>query len=239
MGELQVIKAAVVEDDSRCREQIVGFLKRYGEEKNIGIEITEYADGKEITENYRPCYQVIFLDIEMPMLDGMKAAQAIRQKDSQVVIVFITNVARYAVKGYEVGALDFILKPLKYEPFALKMNRIVRMADQPSEKSIMVTVGSDIYRIPVPKLLYVEVVRHQVVYHTTEEDICVRSSLKEAEKLLLENGFEKCNTCYLVNLRHVKGIKDNYVLVGSEKLQISRARKKGFVQAVADYIANL
>ncbi len=234
-----MIKAAVVEDEKSCREQVAGFLKRYGQEKNIGIEITEYADGKEITENYRPCYQVIFLDIEMPMMDGMKAARAIRRKDSQVVLVFITNVGRYAVKGYEVGALDFILKPLKYEAFALKMDRIVRTADQPSGKSIVVSAGGDIYRIPVEKLLYVEVVRHQVVYHTTEEEICVRSSLKEAESLLLENGFEKCNTCYLVNLRHVKGIKDNFALVGTEKLQISRARKKGFVQALADYIANL
>lgn len=234
-----MIKAAVVEDDQRCREQILGFLKRYGESKNIEIEAVEYGDGMEIIEDYRPCYHVIFLDIEMPMLDGMKAARMIREKDPQVVIVFITNVARYAVKGYEVGALDFILKPLKYEAFAAKMSRIVRMADKPSEKSIVVSARSGMYRIPVSQLIYVEVVGHQVFYHTTEQEIRVSGSLKEAEEMLLKNGFEKCNSCYLVNLRHVKGIRDNYVLVGNEQLQVSRARKKGFMQAVADYIGSL
>lgn len=234
-----MIKVAVVEDDQKCREQILSFLNKYGESKKIEIEVTEYADGKEIIENYLPCYHVIFLDIEMPVLDGMKAARMIRQKDAQVVIVFITNVARYAVKGYEVGALDFILKPLKYEAFSLKMNRIVRMADRPSEKSIVISSRNGMYRIPVSQLIYVEVVGHQVLYHTTEQEISVSGSLKEAEALLLENGFEKCNSCYLVNLRHVKGIRDNYVLVGKEQLQISRARKKGFMQAVTDYIGSL
>lgn len=234
-----MIRAAVVEDDARCREQIVGFLNRYGETKKIGLEITEYTDGQEITENYRPCYDVIFLDIEMPRLDGMKAARIIREKDAHVVLVFITNVARYAVKGYEVGALDFILKPLKYDAFAVKMNRIARMAKVPSDKSVVITSGTDVYRIPVSELLYVEVSGHQVIYHTGEQEICIRGSLKDAESLLTENGFEKCNSCYLVNLRHVKGIRDNFVIVGHEKLQISRARKKGFVQAVTEYIGSL
>ena len=64
-----------------------------------------------------------------------------------------------------------------------------------------------------------------MIYHLPEREIPVYSSLREAEKLLLDRGCEKCNSCYLVNLRHVKGIKDNYALVGNEMLQISRARK--------------
>ncbi|MCD7867569.1 MAG: LytTR family DNA-binding domain-containing protein [Clostridiales bacterium] len=231
-----MIRAAVVEDDEKYREQIHGFLKRYGESRNILMEITEYGDGAAIVKNYSPCQDVIFLDVEMPGMDGMKAAHRIREKDAQVVIVFVTGVARYAVKGYEVGALDFILKPLKYESFAQKMDRIVRTADRSSEKNIVISSGNDVYRIPVSHLVYVEVIRHQVIYHTEDQEIRVRSSLKEAEKLLLENGFEKCNSCYLVNLRHVRGIQDNSVLVGKERLQISRAKKKAFIQAATAYI---
>lgn len=192
-----------------------------------------------IVKDYRPCYHVIFMDIEMPGLDGMQAAHVIRQKDSYVVIVFITNIARYAVQGYEVGALDFILKPIKYEAFAVRMNRIVKKADRPAGKSIVVSSRKGMFRIALSQLLYVEVNRHQVSYHTIEQEICVSGSLKEAESMLLKNHFEKCNSCYLVNLRHVKGIKDDYALVGEEKLQISRSRKKGFMQAVADYVGSL
>ena len=231
-----MIKVAVVEDEKLCREQIIGFLKRYGEEKNIKIEVTEYQDGEEIIEDYKPCYNVIFMDIEMPMLDGMKAARLIRKKDEHVAIVFITNIAHYAVKGYEVGALDYVLKPLRYEAFATKLNRIVKACKKIPEESILISNGNETYRISVQELLYVEVLNHKVIYHLPERKIPVYSSLREAEKLLMDKGFEKCNSCYLVNLRHVKGIKDNYALVGNEMLQISRARKKLFIQALAGYI---
>ena len=226
MNPLQ-LHVAVVEDEKTSRDKLKGFLRRFMEENNLTIEITEFEDGIKIVESYRPVFDVIFLDIEMPQMNGMKAAEIIRKKDEHVILVFITNVARYAVKGYEVQALDYILKPLSYE------------ASRREEKSVTITAGTDLRRVPVSRILYVEVMRHQVIYHLDDEEIILRGALKDAEELLAGCGFEKCNSCYLVNLQYVRGIRDGCALVGKNELQISRARKKSFMQAVADYIGSV
>ena len=114
-------KVAIVEDDPQSRETAAALLRRYAQEHALSFELTSFPDGAAIADGYRPLYDIIFLDIEMPHLDGMKTAHLIREKDEHVVLVFITNVARYAVKGYEVQAMDYILKPLSYDSFSPKM----------------------------------------------------------------------------------------------------------------------
>ena len=74
-----MLRVAVAEDNPKDRERLLSFLKQYGEEKHVQIEVTEYTDGSELLEQYRPCYDVIFLDVEMPQMDGMKAAEKIRE----------------------------------------------------------------------------------------------------------------------------------------------------------------
>ena len=72
-----MLRVAVAEDNPKDREPLLSFLKQYGEEKHVQIEVTEYTDGSELLEQYRPCYDVIFLDVEMPQMDGMKAAEKV------------------------------------------------------------------------------------------------------------------------------------------------------------------
>ncbi|MBQ1403221.1 MAG: response regulator, partial [Oscillospiraceae bacterium] len=88
MNPLQ-LHVAVVEDEKTSRDKLKGFLQRFMEENNLIIEITEFEDGIKIVESYRPVFDVIFLDIEMPQMNGMKAAEIIRKKDEHVILVFI------------------------------------------------------------------------------------------------------------------------------------------------------
>ena len=236
--ETNHIRAAIAEDDPAFRSQLNSFLQQYACDKRLEITVSAFEEGQTLVSAYCPIFDVIFLDVEMPHLDGMSAAEKIRQKDSQVLLVFVTNVAHYAVKGYAVQALDYILKPLNYMSFSAKMDRIVKTLQLRQEKSILLNSGSSMRRIPVSQILYVEVLRHQVVYHLADELITVRGSLKEAENLLEGCSFEKCNSCYLVNLRHVRGVREDAVIVGQEELQMSRAKKKDFMQAVAAYISS-
>ena len=233
------MKIAIAEDDPKNRETVVSFLNGYAEEHNLTFDITTFPDGAALVDSYRPDYDIVFLDIEMPHINGMRAAELIRVKDDRVILVFITNVARYAVKGYEVQALDYILKPLNKDAFFAKLDRIVKMAKRREEKSVLLNTSDGSKRIPVSHILYAEALRHQVVYHTEEGDITVRGSLKDAEQLLEGCGFEKCNSGFLVNLRHVRGISGDDALVGSDRLPVSRARKKPFMQALTAYIGSM
>ena len=112
---------AVVEDDSSASQQIQNYLSLYQKENEQEFSVTVFADGLSILEDYHPIWDIILMDIEMPLMDGMTAAKCIRELDQSVIIIFITNMAKYAIKGYEVGALDFVLKPVSYFAFSLKI----------------------------------------------------------------------------------------------------------------------
>ena len=105
-------KIAVVEDNDAMRAQLCGFIAQYAQESGHQLDVTAFSDGAQLVEPYRPGFDIIFLDIEMPKLGGMPTAERIRRQDPDVVLVFVTNMAQYAIRGYEVDALDFVLKQI-------------------------------------------------------------------------------------------------------------------------------
>ena len=125
-GAYKMAKIAVVEDNDAMREQLCGFIAQYARESGRQLDVTAFADGAEIVDPYRPGFDIIFLDIEMPTLGGMPTAERIRQVDPDVVLVFVTNMAQYAIRGYEVDALDFVLKPVSYYQFSTKLERALQ-----------------------------------------------------------------------------------------------------------------
>ena len=117
---------AVVEDNDAMRAQLCGFIAQYAQESGHQLDVTAFSDGAQLVEPYRPGFDIIFLDIEMPKLGGMPTAERIRRQDPDVVLVFVTNMAQYAIRGYEVDALDFVLKPVSYYQFSTKLERALQ-----------------------------------------------------------------------------------------------------------------
>ncbi len=229
-----MIKIAIVEDDLLYANQLKQFLDRYMEENNLEIKAVHYQDGMDIVENYTPVWDIILLDIEMPLLDGMSSAERIRKIDSSVILIFITNMAQYAIRGYAVDALDYVLKPINYYAFSLKLRKACRILEERSSMSVILTSNGASRKIPIADIRFIEVEDHQLVYHTAQGDFREFGSLKKAEEGLGQ-GFARCNHCYLVNLRYVEGVKNDCVIIGNQELKISRAKKKEFMQQLSDY----
>ena len=120
-----MIKIAIVEDEAAVRDQLTDYVRRYTRQYGTEFEVTCFTDGDEILENYRPAFDIIFLDVEMKRLNGMETAQRIRELDDDVLLIFITNMAQYAIKGYSVGALDYVLKPVPYFAFSQQLQKAV------------------------------------------------------------------------------------------------------------------
>ncbi len=230
------MRIALAEDNENSRRKFADFVERYQSSHAVSMELDIYKDGQELVDSYVAGYDVLFLDVEMPEMDGMKAARLIRNRDESVIIVFVTNMAKYAVKGYEVGALDYILKPMEYPNFEMHMDRVVRSLNSVDRARIQLKDRDEIYTLAISSIMYVSVENHRLHFYTTEKEVVVRGSIKEAEKLLEGHHFYLCNSGYLVNLKYVRSIIDGVAVVGNEKLPISRARKKGFVQALSDYM---
>jgi len=121
------MRLALVDDDAEIRSLLRAYVQRYNTEYGTSISTYDFTRGSDLLHNYeRGVFDVIFLDIEMPGINGMETATQIRRIDDAVALVFDTHLAQFAVQGYEVQASDYIIKPLSYFDFAMKITRILK-----------------------------------------------------------------------------------------------------------------
>ena len=231
-----MLHIAIVEDDPSYVRQLQDYLGRYSRESGEPIEVAVYTDGDEIVEGYRAQFDLILLDVEMPFLDGMTAAEEIRRRDSEVVIIFITNMAQYAIRGYAVDALDYVLKPVPYFAFTQQLQKAVNRLQKRQRTFLTVAVEGGLRRIAVETIYYLESDGHNVRLYAEDGMLLCAGSLKSFEEKLAGKPFARCNSGYLVNLAQVSAVQQNTVQVGPYELQISRPRKKSFLEALTDYI---
>lgn len=231
-----MIQIAIVEDDASYQNQLLGYLHRYEKQYGEQFRISVYSDGLDIIEANLNTIDIILMDIQMRNMDGMKAAERIRMSDKNVIIIFITNLAQYALQGYKVEALDYVLKPVQYFAFSQTLRKAVKKASESKAFYIPVMQDDSMVRLNADLITYVESQDHKVTFHTMEGTFAARETLKNLEQKLAERPFARCNNCYLVNLAYVEAIKENYVTVAGELLQISRPKRKAFMEALAAYM---
>lgn len=234
-----MFKVAVVDNAERAREKMKALLQRFECEHDIAFATSFFSDGEAFIETYRPIYDLIFLDIEMPGKDGMTAAREIRQIDPIVTLVFVTRMGQYAVKGYEVRAMDFLVKPVSYSAFELRMERLLAHLRKREDRSILISAKDGMRRIYVSELIYVEVIGHRILYHTVDGIFEANDSMKNVEAELEGCHFARCDNSFLVNMRYVTWVGQKELLAGSETLKISRTRRKAFLEALMAYMGGM
>ena len=227
---------AVVDDDPKDAELLKECVENYCKLNDHAAMIHVFSDGLDLirsTENH----DIIFLDIQMGKLDGLETARFIRKINKENILIFVTNMAQFAIKGYEVDAIDFILKPLVPNIFMAKMKKFAAavMSNQSSEITLLINNGKRVIRSS--DIVYVEVIKHDLSFHTVNGVFTERCSLKEVDSRLSKSHFSRPNYCYLVNLRYVVAIeKFDVILSTGDALQISRNRKKEFVDDFSRFL---
>ncbi len=228
-----MLRCAIVEDTARELEHLQNCLKRYSAERALPLTVTAFGNAADFLEHYCADYDIVFMDIELPGLNGMEAAHRLREIDRQVILIFVTNMAQYAVKGYEVDALDYIIKPAQYGPLSIKLDRATARWRTAAE-SIMVVLPTGTQRLLLREICYIEVQGHKLTYHTEQGAVPGSGTLQDTENRLRGKGFLRCNKCYLVNQQHIQQVHgSDLVLTNGETLQISRLRKKEFLEELS------
>lgn len=232
------MKISIVEDDNRTAETLESYIKKYFSQIGTAVDVAQFPDAVSFLDRFEADVDVVFMDVEMPGLNGMEAVRELRKKQAgaEVVVIFVTNLAQYAVSGYEVSAFDFIVKPVSYGLFAMKLGRLCRYFAANRKREICVSTRHGKTVIRASDIRYVEIMRHVVTYHTENGNVVGSGTLKNVIEQLDGLPFELCNRCYLVNLQYVTRIAGNEAVVGGESLQISAPRRKEFLNKFNQFL---
>lgn len=182
-----MIRIALVEDEAEVRAQLQGYVQRHTRQYGTEFAVTEFADGMELLDDYRPVYDILFLDVEMKHLDGMETARRVRELDKDVIIVFITNMAQYAIGGYAVGALDYVLKPVPYFAFSQQLRKAEEQLRRRARHYLALPVEGGMRRLDSSLIYYLESEGHRVHFYTEEGDFVAAGTLKAFEEKLADH----------------------------------------------------
>ncbi|MCF0230165.1 MAG: response regulator transcription factor [Parasporobacterium sp.] len=228
-----MITIAIVEDDDRFANIIHDYLNHYSQENNIKFSVKRYSDGYEIADNYKCIFDIIFMDVEMGLMNGMEAAAEIRKFDTDVTIIFITNMAQYAIQGYSVAALDYVLKPVSYVAFSESLKKALSRIGSKKESYININSRDGSYKLKTSSVFWVESYGHRLTFHSAEGDFeTTIYTMKEIEEKLQPVGFMRASSGMLVNLNKVSGTQNGHIRIDGRLFPVSRGKKSEFMAAL-------
>ena len=233
-------KVLIVDDESIIREGLRSFpWKRYG--CRLVGEAEDGEEGLLLAEVLQP--DIVVCDIKMPGMDGISAAREIRKTDRDVVIIFITNMAQYALKGYTVQARSYILKPVNYYGLSMELQEAIDYINRnrrQNGRALLLPSGGGIDRVNLSDITYIESQRHNLFIHTTGGVLRIRESMNAMEANIDDPAFARCGVSFLINLAWVSGITEGReVLVGGDRVPISRQKYKDFMAALSEYLGGI
>ena len=231
-----MLTIALVEDDAAQSAALGQVVEQFFAQNGEEIRLLKYADGADILANYPQSPDLILMDIDMPKVNGLDAARRIRAFDSQVLLVFVTNMVQCALAGYAVEAMDFIVKPISESSCRLSFSRILRRLRQKRGHSIPVRSGKNTFSINTRELLYAESHGHSLLLHMRDGSaMTITESIQSLAQRIEPLGFFRCHTSFLVNLAAVDTIRRTDTVVAGTVLPVSKYRREDFMRAMADF----
>lgn len=230
-----MIHIAIVEDHEQETQALMNFLTQYASKNCLQFQIAHFRDAIQLIDKYKANYDLIFMDIKLPGLSGMEAAKRIRQIDHGVTLVFVTSMAQYAVEGYSVEAFDYILKPINFYAFQLKLKRILSHVGSGHREGIVIRTAGDTVSLRPRDICYVEVEGHYLNWHTHNKIYRSLGPLKSIGRDL-PDSYCAISRWYVVNMQYITAVEGNDVIVNGERLRIGRSYKQRFLQSYAEYM---
>ncbi|MBQ8160630.1 MAG: response regulator transcription factor [Clostridia bacterium] len=228
---------AITDDDPRDADALRAAVETYCEEQHVSAMVQTFHDGLDLIRSTEK-HDIVFLDIQMGKLDGMETAHLIRKMDQDCILIFVTNMAQFAIKGYEVDALDFILKPVKQASISFVMSKALKRLQQSGHSMFSLKTPDGTVSLSENDITYVEVFDHNLVYHTLRGDYTVRGRLSDVEEKLNSDRFVTCNRSFIVNLRHVTSINTDCLLIGDTRIAVSKSHRKDLMTRFSSFLGD-
>lgn len=228
---------AICDDTTEIRLLLQQYFKKFEAEADFPLALDAYASGEALLKADPTSYDLLILDVQMEGMNGIETARRIRQAGGQMTIIFFTNYVQYALEGYEVQAYRFLLKPLTYEQFSDVVGTALRQMRERKQDCLNIRQKDSVTRIVIAEIAYVETERGHIVLHTKgKETISSSMTMKEIEETLSIHRFFRCHTAYLVNMREIKKVTQQSVVLKEDTvIPLSKHRRKEMKEALALY----
>lgn len=230
-----MFRIGIAEDDPSFQKTISEYIERYKKETNIDIQASFFKMEMNWYLNTNP-YMMFFYWTLKCQNEWYGCCQRNPKRDQRVLIIFITNMAQYAINGYEVGALDFVLKPIKYFSFSMKLEKALKSVKGQESVNILLEYKDGMKKVSSDEIVYVEIRDHWLHIFTVDEEYQLLSTLKEFAAKLADYHFICCSSSFCINMKYVTDFqKDIITLNDKTELKVSRSKKKEVKQALLDY----
>ena len=234
---MDAYRVLVVDDSDEEAATLAGHLDRYATDHDVRLQVTRLRSAVEFVAEKHDA-DLIFMDIDLPGINGMEAAEELRTRDAMTPLIFVTNLAQYAVAGYQVDALDFMVKPCRYADFAMRMDRAMRAVRRNGDQRIAIPTASGVRLVSVHDIVFVELQRHDLVYHTADgtDQLRARGSIRQAVESLPASSFVQPSQGCLANMAHVSAVRsDSVEMDDGTPLYFSRSRRRDCLETLSRY----
>ena len=207
-----MLRIAICDDEEKVREYISGIVSEWSISREIDHEIRTFSSAENFLFEYEgnTTCDILLLDIEMPGMDGVSMARKIREKNDLIQIVFITGYSDYISEGYEVDALNYLVKPVSEE----KLHSILDKAysrTRKNEKVLDLRTEGDMVRIPISRVISASVYGNYVTVHA-DEDVTVKMTLASLCELL-DNRFLRVGRSDVVNIMKIRRVTKKEIMM--------------------------
>ena len=233
------MRIAVCDDEEKFRNQARDMVDKLA--GSLDVVVDAYSDGNQLLAAFdKKPYDVLFLDIEMPVMDGITLAKKLRERSDSIYIVFLTGHVEYALEGYEVNALRYLTKPVQEE----KLREVLRfvMDQNTSKKQLMIKEDGEELLLNIADIIYFEAQNQYVMIYTEDGEHLIRYNIGDFEEQLKKDGFFRTHRGYLVSLAKVKKLVKNEVIMdgsdGDISVPVSRTNTKSLKEALYAYVEN-
>lgn len=221
-----IVNIIICDDNEKDRARLKRLLQQYESNHNLKFIITEFSSGEELctTLSCVQNSQIVFLDVNMAEMDGLKAAVQIKNQNPQIHIVLVTAFLNYAVDGYKVKASRFLLKDDLEKTITECMDDLLADIYRNNLKLIFSFVEGE-KKLRIEDIIYIETFKHKNFFYTKTGVFSIYQKLDEIEMQLREFGFVRIHKSFLVNMRYIKKIS-GYILTlkDGRELSVPKAR---------------
>ena len=229
----------ICEDNIEELNIINEYIEQWSKNNNIKVKIDKYQSSESFLFEWTDYnkYDIVFFDIKMKKVSGIELSNLVREKNKVVDIVFVTGMIEYALHGYKVSAMQYLLKPIKQDDIYSCLNKVLERIDSTDESSkfMIIKTPKKSMKLNYDEIYYFEMFSPNIVIHTIKEEIALRKKISEIEKELKSSSFIRCHRSYIVNLKYVKSISKKTIILENEvNIPLSRNKYK----EVNDYFIN-